>query len=86
MAVVKEIVCSRSVRVNTGQYEGTELFVSMKAELDELDDIETEETDLARTVERAMLRQLIANYRVRGKNLTPALIAKQHGLGLVGES
>lgn len=81
MAVVKEIACSRSVRVNTGQYEGTELFVSMKMELDELDD-EREQADLlATTVEEAIGRQLLMSYRVRGKKLSRSLIAKQHGLG-----
>jgi hypothetical protein len=81
MGVVKEISCSRSVRVNTGQYEGTEYFVSMKMELDDLDDEAVEADRLALVVEEAIGRQLFASYKVRGKNLNRAQIAKQHGLG-----
>lgn len=81
MAVVKEIACSRSVRINTGQYEGTELFVSMKMEVDELDDAAEEADLLAMRVEEAIGRQLLVSYKVRGKKLSRSLIAKQHGLG-----
>lgn len=79
--VVKEISVSRSVRVNTGNYEGTEHFVSMRAELDELDDEAEAADELSRQVDGAMLRQLHRSYKVRGKrDMTPAQISKHHGI------
>ena len=81
---IKEIVVSRSVRVNTGNYEGLEHFVSMKAELDELDDEVTVAAELAATVERTLVAQLHRSYRVRGKaEMTPEKVAKHHGLSYV---
>ncbi len=77
---VKEITVSRSVRVNTGNYEGTEHFVSMKAELDELDGTLSSTRDLSEKVDCAMLDQLCVAYKKRGKNLSRDQIAKQHGL------
>ncbi len=80
---VTSITASRSVRVNTGNYEGTEHFVSMTAELDELDDELVETRLLAKRVETALLKQLQYSYSVRGKKeMIPKRIAKHHGLGL----
>ncbi len=83
MSVIKEIVISRSCRVNTGNYEGLEHFVSMKAELDELDDVTEMARDLAADVERAMVVQLVRSYRVRKKALTAVEVARHHGLSYV---
>ena len=79
---VVEACVSRSARINTGNYEGTEFFVSMKAELDEFDGPE-EIIALAASVETALLVQLVASYTSRGKKLTAQQIARQHGLGKV---
>jgi len=78
---IKEICVSRSVRVNTSNYEGTEHFISMKAEVDELDDIREETSKLVATVEKAMVTQLVRSYTTRGKKgMTPEKVAKHHGL------
>ena len=78
---IKEIVVSRSVRVNTGNYEGIEHFVSMKAELDELDDETSVTTELNAKVERTLVAQLHRSYQVRGKkDMTPEKVARHHGL------
>lgn len=81
MADVKEVTISRSVRMNTGQYEGTEFFISMRAELDGLDPVEDETRELERRVEAAMLAQLMRGYKARGKAVTAEQVAKQHGIG-----
>ena len=78
-----EVVVSRSVRVNTGNYEGTEHFVSMKAVLDELDDEGSAVAELSAHVERAMATQLHRSYSVRGKGLTMMEVARHHGLAHV---
>lgn len=79
--VVKEIVISRSVRVNTGNYEGTDHFISMKAEIDELDDEPSAAAELNAHVERAMVAQLVRAYKVRGKkDMTAEKVARYHGL------
>lgn len=77
---IREVVVSRNVRVNTGNYEGTEQFVSMRAELDELDSVETATRELTAHVERAMVTQLHRSYRARGKSMSETDVAKHHGL------
>ena len=79
---IEEVNASCSVRMNTGNYEGTEYFVSVKVSVDQFDDPQ-ECTDLAqkRAVE-AMLGQLERAYKARGKKLTREQICKQHGLPL----
>ena len=76
---VREIVCSKSARVNVGNYEGVEHFVSMKADLDELDDPTEVAAELCATAERAIVRQLHRSYRVRGKTMSSTEVAKHHG-------
>jgi hypothetical protein len=83
---IREVVVSRTVRVNTGNYEGTEHFVSMKAEVDpELDDVTADAQALAAVVEKAVCRQLVRSYKVRGKGdmSDPAKVARHHGLSWV---
>jgi len=80
MAEVNEIVVSRTVRVNTGNYEGTEFFVSHKAVIDEFDSPEEETARLQKQVDTAMVLQLGASYRVRGKAITASALAKLHGI------
>ena len=76
-----EISVSRSCRVNLGNYEGTEHFVSMKAVLDELDDEASAAEELTAHVNQALLTQLHLAYAVRGKTgMTFEKIAKHHGL------
>lgn len=79
---VTEIVASRSVRVNTGEYEGTEHFVSLKAEVDELDTPEQAMAELAAMAEQQLARQLLAHYLTRGKKALSTLdaVKKHHGL------
>lgn len=83
MAEIKEVTVSRSCRVNIGNFEGTEHFISMKAELEDFDDPVEEHDKLASTVERAMVAMLYRSYKVRGKKMTPAQVAKHHGLSWV---
>jgi len=79
---ITEIVASRSVRVNTGNFEGTDHFVSAKAELDELDDPEQAMMELASIVEERIVLQLQRHYQVRGVKTLIELgaIRKHHGL------
>ncbi len=79
---IKEITASCQVRVNTGNFEGTERFVSALAELDELDDEHEAHISLNSTVEKMMVRQLVRSYKVRGiKEMdTAQKVARHHGL------
>jgi len=85
MAQIKEIVASRSIKINVGNYESVDHFVSMKMELDELDDEPKCADELAETVELAIARQVALGYKARGKkNMASTLaVAKHHGLGYV---
>jgi hypothetical protein len=84
---VTEIVASRSVKVNTGDYENTDHFLSMRAELDELDTPDQAAQELAAQVEESLAKQLLAHYRARGKKALADLAAvkKHHGLKGVGQ-
>jgi len=85
---IKEITVSRSVKIDLGNYESLDMFVSARAELDPLEESEDEAfAELSRTVERALVTQLYRSYTVRG--VTPGLkkgeltttgVAKHHGL------
>lgn len=80
MAEVTSITASLQVRVNTGQYEGTEVLVSMTAKLDELDSSDEETTVLQRQVDDAMMLQLRAIYKTLGRSSSAKVIAKRHGV------
>jgi hypothetical protein len=80
MARVTEVTVSRSCRINLGNYEGLEHFISMKAEVDEGEDPKKVQAMLAATVERQMLTQLKRSYKIRKKKVTDEQIAFQTGL------
>lgn len=82
MAHVAEINVSRSVRVNTGQYEGTEAFVSLKVVLDELDDYDAELAAAEARLDKAILMAVHGIHAASGKKPTLAAIATRHGLVL----
>ena len=77
-----EIALSRSVRVNTGNYEGTEIFCSVKAELDELDDMQEVRTTVKAALNEALLDDLTEHYRLRGQSdrMTLEAIRRRHGV------
>lgn len=83
MAEVKEVTVSRTCKINIGNYESVDHFVSMKAELDPFDDPEEAVRETAAQVETAMAAQLARSYRVRGKKMGLADVVKHHGLALV---
>lgn len=82
MAHASEIVTSLSVRVNVGNYEGVELFISRKVVMDELDDEAAERERSNLVLEGAMVRRIISLMRTRGKKATAAEVARQYGLRL----
>lgn len=82
MAYTSEINVSRSVRVNTGQYEGTELFVSLKVVLDELDEYATELANAENRADKAILMAVHGAHVAAGKKPTLAAISARHGLVL----
>ncbi|ADK73441.1 hypothetical protein RDJLphi1_gp40 [Roseobacter phage RDJL Phi 1] len=84
MAEVKTISTSIKCRVNTAQYEGTEASVYLMAELEDFDDPEEEQDKLFVLAEKAMLNNLRAIYKGRGKNTSAKMIAKQHGITFHG--
>lgn len=81
MLNVTKIVASRSTRVNTGQYEGTEYFISMEVEIDpQMDDWKEQKGLLEQKLDAAMLDTLHAAHRANGKNVTREAVAKRHGI------
>ena len=85
MAKVTEITMSRSVKRNLGNYESTDVFVSMKMalEMPELEEFETKDYDALRiAVRAAVLDELehIVHSKQENANITREQIAKRYGL------
>ena len=81
MARITEIAVSRSVKLNLGDYESTDLFTSMKVELEPEDDAVEERKKLVQTVERAMVAQTLAHLKARSKAVDRAYVIKRYGFG-----
>lgn len=75
---IKDIVQSRAVKVNLGDYQSTDFFTSMTAEVTPED--KGSVTILRRLVDRAMLANLSAHFKARGKPLSKEDICKRYGL------
>jgi hypothetical protein len=71
-----EVVVSRSVRVNLGDFQGTELFVSMK---DESDEPVKAQRRLRRLVDQALIADLQRHFKARGKPISVEAICKRYG-------
>jgi hypothetical protein len=80
VAEIKEVSVSKSCRVNTGNYEGTEYFINLKAELDDFDGIEDVTQELNEALNLALLDQLRRGYAAKGKKVSLEDIAKRHAI------
>ncbi len=70
---------ARSYKINLGNYENVDVFVSMCAEPDALDGPEAMD-ELAVRVEAAALRQIMSVYKARGKRVTEEQVRQRHGI------
>ncbi len=77
---VRKITVHKQVRVNTGDFQGTEHGLTMEAQLDDFDDSMECGIILGQRAETALLDQLVASYKMRNKSLTRQAIARTHGL------
>ncbi len=78
---VQTITVSRGYKINLGNYENVDVFVSMTAELDmALDDTIQETARLAEAVEDAVLHQIMSVYKARGKKVSEAEVRRRHGI------
>lgn len=78
---IKEITISASVRVNNGDYQSTDFFISAKAEGDNGGPIQPGDAEkLQKSVQTALLTTLVRSFRLRGISTTPHMIAKMFGL------
>tara|TARA_Y100000034_G_C6735855_1_gene326285 strand:- start:329 stop:589 length:261 start_codon:yes stop_codon:yes gene_type:complete len=80
-----EVTVARSVKVNMGNYEATDFFVSMKAEPegDEKSLDVTKALNIA--CERSLLIDLRRLYKASSTQLSDREIAARHGLGTILE-
>lgn len=74
-----EVVKSRSVRVNLGNYESTDFFVSVKAEVDDDETRSSVARSLRKTVDASLIEDISAHFIARGKTLSKNAIAKKYG-------
>ena len=83
---ITEITISASVKVNNGNYESTDYFISAKATGDNGGPIQPGDADkLQKSVQSALLTTLVRAFRLKGISTTPHLIAKQFGLSEGGQ-
>ena len=80
MEELKEVTVARTCKMNLGNYESADQFVSMTAVLDDFDDAEEETAALVARVDRAMATQLHLSYKARGKSMSLEQVKKHHGL------
>ncbi|WP_027521738.1 hypothetical protein [Bradyrhizobium sp. Ec3.3] len=77
---IREITVSQSVRVNLGDYQATDFFVSMNAELEDGDKPLDAAASLRRRIGHALTNSVGANFKARGKTISPAKIASTYGI------
>ena len=78
---VTEVIVSRTVKCNTGDYESTDHFISMKADVEGEEDAMQVRKDLTHLVEKSMVGVLLTHYKARGKNVNADFVIRRHGLG-----
>lgn len=78
MAKISEVVNSKSVKVNLGDYQSADFFVSMKSL--EVADAKRTTAELEVLCTAAMLANLRGHFAARGKKLSDADICKRYGL------
>lgn len=80
---ITEIKVSRNVKINNGDYEMTDFFLTATGTADHGESITREDINkLSRAVEDTMLGWLENVYKHKGKSTTREKIAKTHGLSL----
>ena len=78
---ITEITASASVRVNNGNYESTDFFMSAKATGKNGGPIQPGDAErLQKAVQTALLTTVVKAFRIKGISTTPHMIAKQFGL------
>ncbi|MET4240275.1 hypothetical protein [Bradyrhizobium sp. RT10b] len=77
---VLEITVSQTVRVNLGDYQSTDFFVSMKAEVEDGEKPLDVAASLRRRVAHALTNSVGANFKARGKDISAKQIAKTYGI------
>lgn len=80
MPEVREVVVSASAKINVGDYQSTDFFLSLRADVDELEDPAEAVVSLQATVDGLLCAQLLRAYRKMGKKVDPVAVAKRHGL------
>lgn len=80
--LVKEVTASRSVRINIGNFEGVELFLSARAEYDENFDGTFDEAQhrLGNQLNSSLHFQVMAILHARGQKVSSAEVTKRYGL------
>lgn len=89
-ALVEEVALSRSIRINTGKYEGQEFFMSIKIKVDAPEDGDLTPQEAAQkaakagyaVIDAAIARKITITQRKRGKKATLETVARTYGLEL----
>jgi hypothetical protein len=79
---VKAVTVSSTARINLGDYQSRDFFVSMTGELDEGDTPVLIAQRLRKLADAALLSNLAAHFKARGNKVPPETIAKRYGISL----
>lgn len=74
------VTVSRSVRVNLGNYEGTEVFISQSEGVEDGDDRRAVAAQLLDAVSEALLDQVRSITKARGQRATDDELRRRYGL------
>ena len=77
---VLEVTVSQTVRVNLGDYQSTDFFVSMKSEVEAGEKPLDVAANLRRRVAHALTNSVGANFKARGKDISAKKIASTYGI------
>lgn len=75
-----ELVVSRTVRVNLGDYQSVDFFMSLKGEVESGDDLNKERRKLKNAVEAGLAHDIQMHFVRRNKKASLEQITRRYGL------
>lgn len=76
---ITEVAASRTVRINLGDYQSTDFFVSMKAEVFDGEKRTDAARSLHKLIDRVLLIEVARHFKARGKTVKTDELRKRYG-------
>lgn len=75
-----ELVVSRTVRINLGDYQHVDFFASLKGEVESGDDLNKERRKLKNQVEAGLAHDIQLHFARRNKKVSLEQVTRRYGL------